>query len=81
MTRCTTAFRALVALALLLPALAAGQADERDSSRAVIGSKCLKPSWKARYSGFARSACARQMRGSRWISPSSCIIENPCPSA
>jgi len=44
MTRCTTAFRALVALALLLPALAAGQADERDSSRAVIGSKAFTES-------------------------------------
>ena len=44
MTRCKTAFLACVALALLLPALAAGQADERDASRVVIGSKAFTES-------------------------------------
>ena len=47
---------------------------------AVSGSKC-QSSRKARYSGLARSAWATQMRGSRWISPRSCIMAKPCPSA
>jgi osmoprotectant transport system permease protein len=43
MTRCTEAFRAWVALGLLLPALAAGQADKR-ASPVVIGSKAFTES-------------------------------------
>ena len=43
MTRCTKSFRVWVALGLLLPALAAGQPDER-ASPVVIGSKAFTES-------------------------------------
>jgi osmoprotectant transport system permease protein len=44
MTTCTTTFRAWAVLGLLLPGLAAGQADARDPSRVVIGSKAFTES-------------------------------------